>query len=333
MNIVDLSLRQKICSLFIISLSDFQMIPEEYIEFISHLGGIIYFYHKGDTVEMLRDQIAFVRKKVHFPFISVDEEGGRVAKNSNLLCLDSSAPYTLKGKPVSAVYRHARELGKHLKYSGFNLDFAPVADVCYRPENSVVGDRAYSDSFPEAAEMIEAAVKGFRDAGVACTLKHWPGHGGTAEDSHRERAVVRKSLNEMRSDEFLPFISGINAGADMLMTGHITVPAVDSRPASLSSKWINILRDECGFNGVVITDSLKMKALCGICQENELALRALQAGNDMVLMPKDYIKSVQCVIRAVECGIISEDMIDAKLKRINRLKSEIMQVYGETATC
>ena len=76
-----------------------------------------------------------------------------------------------------------------------------------------------------------------------------------------------------------------------------------------------------------------MKALCGICQENELALRALQAGNDMVLMPKDYIKSVQCVIRAVECGIISEDMIDAKLKRINRLKSEIMQVYGETATC
>ena len=122
---------------------------------------------------------------------------------------------------------------------GFNLDFAPVADVWTNPANTVIGDRAYSDSFAQAAELVPAAVEGFHDAGIMCTLKHFPGHGDTATDTHTGAAMVDKGVDELMAGELKPFIAGIEAGADMVMAGHITMTAIDPRAsASLSSEVV-----------------------------------------------------------------------------------------------
>jgi beta-N-acetylhexosaminidase len=211
---------------------------------------------------------------------------------------------------------------------GFNLDFAPVADVWSNPENTVIGKRAYSDNYEQAAELVGTAADGFHAGGVLCTLKHFPGHGDTAEDSHYSSAYVKKSLEELEKEEFLPFESGISHGADFVMVGHLIVPDVDEAPATLSKTFIeDILRGELGFQGIVITDALQMSALAGNYSSEEIAVRAVQAGNDMLLEPADFKTSVQALEQAVVSGTITEERIDQSVARILscKLKAGIVQ--------
>lgn len=155
-------------------------------------------------------------------------------------------------------------MGQELHSLGFNLDFAPIADVNSNPQNPVIGERAFSSDAAVASQMVAAAVQGFTDGGVLCCLKHFPGHGDTATDSHQGYAQTDKTLEQMEQLEFLPFVSGIDAGAPMVMVGHITAPNVttDGLPASLSYELITgILREQLGFQGVVTTDALNMGAI------------------------------------------------------------------------
>ncbi len=323
----DSELIKIISQLFIVSNETFFSIPEQMEAYKRNLGGVIFFNYRTDSMQTMLDQVSAVRSEVDNPFISVDEEGGSVSRISNLLGIGIPSPYSLKGKGKMAAHAHAFTIGVLLSRFGFNLNFAPVADICCGEGNACIGDRAYSNKVSEASSMVACAVHGFHAGRVRCTLKHWPGHGGAQGDSHQSKAIVDRTIEELYREDLRPFKAGIEAGADLVMTGHITVPSVDSLPASLSERWISCLRDVFGFKGVIITDSLKMKALSSY-QEDELALMALKAGNDMALMPRDYLASVDVIMRAVESGELSMDLIRQKIERIRRVKSNEPHPFG-----
>ena len=216
-------------------------------------------------------------------------------------------------------------IGGYLKKLGFQLDFAPVADVNTNPDNPVIGERAFSGEPETAAEMVSAAIKGFHEAGIACCIKHYPGHGDTSADTHDGYASTDKSWQELLSCELIPFISGIDAGADLVMAAHISAPSVtgDERPASLSYELINVkLRGELGFEGVVATDSLAMGAVTLEYSPAEAALAALNAGADLLLMPESYREAYEGVLAALESGELPVSRIDESALRILRLKEE-----------
>ena len=195
-----------------------------------------------------------------------------------------------------------------------------MADVWSNPDNPVIRTRAYSDDFFQAAELVAAAVEGFHAGGVVCTLKHFPGHGDTVSDSHYGAAYVTKSLEELRQEELLPFRAGIEAGADMVMIGHLTVPALDTMPAPFSHAVVTeLLREELGFTGVVITDALEMGAL-GDYTSGEIAVLAVQAGVDLLLCPGDPAEALGALSQAVKEGELSRERIDESVLRILRMK-------------
>jgi len=206
---------------------------------------------------------------------------------------------------------------------GFNQNYAPVADVWTNPDNQVIATRAYSNTPETAAELVASAVKGFQDNGIIATLKHFPGHGETAEDTHTQTAFSYKSLEELFSCEFLPFQAGISAGADFVMCAHITVPKVDNVPATLSKIFItNILRGELGFQGVVITDAMEMGAISDQYSSDVAAVKAIQAGCDMILCPEDMQLAIQGILDAVSKGELSEERIDQSVRRILSVKEK-----------
>lgn len=252
-------------------------------------------------------------------FVAVDEEGGRVARVGNTLgIVVLEDMYTYREEGTETAYANALTLGSMLRDLGFNLDFAPVADVWTNPANTVIGTRAYSSDPKEAAELVAAAVQGFADSGIACSVKHFPGHGDTQEDSHDGVAYLDRSLEDWWSCEALPFAAGIQAGADMVMVGHITMSAVDSQyPASLSPEVVTgLLREEMGFDGVVVTDGMEMGAIVDYYGA-DAAVLAIEAGCDLVLLPMDAEASAQAVLEQVP-----EERIDESVLRILTLKAQ-----------
>jgi len=217
---------------------------------------------------------------------------------------------------------NALTIAKDLVACGFNTDLAPVADVWSNPDNTVIGDRAYSDDYEEAAELVAAAVAGFHEGGVACTLKHFPGHGDTSADSHYGSVYIYKSMDEIRAEELLPFKAGIEAGADAVMMGHLIVTDVDEDlPAVFSYEMVTeILRGELGFDGVVMTDALQMQAMTDHYSSGEIAVKAVKAGVDMLLCPLDLDAAVEALLAAVESGEITEERINESVLRILTLK-------------
>lgn len=291
------------------------------------VGGVILFaknlQDRNQTVSMISNFQKYAKEYNGIGlFISVDEEGGRVARIAQKLGTTKLNPmYEYREQGTGVAYDNAVTLAKSLSQFGFNLDFAPVADIWSNSQNKVIGDRAYSDNCEKTAELVSSAVEGFHSENIMCTLKHFPGHGDTAEDSHTGSAYVYKTLGELRNNELLPFRAGIGAGADMVMAGHITVPEVDSLPASLSAVMItDILRGELAYDGVVITDSLSMEALTGYYGSDKIAVMAVQAGNDLLLCQSGMKDMVRALENAVASGEITQERIDESVRRILKLK-------------
>lgn len=255
------------------------------------------------------------------PLVTVDEEGGRVARLMNAVGTTKlNSMYSYRGLGTQVAYDNAQTLARDIAAYGFNTDFAPVADVWTNKQSNAIGDRAYSDDYDEAAELIASAVSGFRDAGVICCLKHFPGHGSTAADSHNGAATVDKTLPQLRQEDLKPFVSGIAAGADMVMVGHLTVPSMDDLPASLSHKIVtNLLRYDLGFRGVIVTDGLQMQALAQYT-DGEKAVLALAAGNDMLLEISDVPGAVAAVEQALADGTLTQAALDQSVLRVLQLK-------------
>lgn len=288
------------------------------------VGGILYSLQNLTGTEQTIDMIAGMQAMSKIPlFIAADEEGGtvrRLMKKLGTTNIDSM--YNYKDKGAETAYQNARTIASDMASFGFNLDFAPVADVWSNPDNHVIGKRAYSDDYIQAAELVGSAVYGFHDGGVLCTLKHFPGHGDTVEDSHKTSAYVYKTKEELYTGELQPFAAGIVAGADFVMMGHLCIESMDAQnPATLSSAIIQgTLRQDLGFQGIVITDALQMSAIANNYTVEEVAVNAVLAGNDMLLEPVDVGRTVDALMDAVAQGIISEERIDESVMRILKLK-------------
>lgn len=286
------------------------------------VGGLIYSVDNLVTQEQTREMITNTQSYSKLPlFISADEEGGNVGRLMYKLGTTwVNSMYSYKDQGADTAYANAKTIGTDMVSCLFNTDFAPVADVWTNPDNTVIGDRAYSDDFEQAAELVASAVRGFTDAGVICCLKHFPGHGDTSTDTHEGAAVVSKSLDELRAGEFLPFVSGIEAGADMVMIGHITVTSVDPEPATISKAIItDVLRGELGWDGVVISDSLDMGALAGY-DNGEVCVKFLEAGGDILLGIPDIETALTALEAAVTDGRLTESRIDESVQRVLELK-------------
>lgn len=255
------------------------------------------------------------------PLISVDEEGGRVARLMNTVGTTKlGSMYSYRAQGTQGAHDNAQTIARDIAAYGFNTDFAPVADVWTNKRSNAIGDRAYSDDYDEVAELVAAAVKGFHDGGVICCLKHFPGHGSTETDSHNGAATVDKTLPQLRQEDLKPFVSGIAAGADMVMVGHLTVPTMDDVPASVSRKIVtNLLRYDLGFRGVIVTDGLQMQALAQYT-DGEKAVLALAAGNDMLLEISDVPGTVAAIEKALDDGTLSRAALDQSVLRILQLK-------------
>lgn len=299
------------------------------------VGGIIYFRENIESRQQLTSMLNHMqeisKERTGLPvFLGVDEEGGRVTRVYGSSITD--IPYVEDMYSIGnsldpqLAYNAGNTIGCYLKDLGFNVDFAPVADIFTNPANTVIGDRAFGSTAETASEMVPMCTRGLQDAGVEAVLKHFPGHGDTAEDSHSGYASSYKSLDELKQCEFLPFQAGISAGASFVMMGHISLPNIlDSQvPASLSSLVVqDLLRQELGFDGVIITDALNMGAVSENYTSADAAVKAVEAGVDMLLMPADFAGAYHALVNAVYTGKISEQRIDESVRRIIQVKEKL----------
>lgn len=256
-------------------------------------------------------------------FIGVDEEGGRVARIANAGIMDTphfSSMYEVgaSGDPQEA-YRVGKEIGTYLADLGIDTDFAPVADVWSNAKNQVIGDRSFGTDPEKVAEMVTEAVRGFHDSQIRTAVKHFPGHGNTAEDSHSGFAYNYGTKEELENGEWKPFAAGIKEQSEFVMVGHICCPNIlsEETPASLSEELVTgVLRNEMKFNGIIITDAMDMGAVTAHYSSGEAAVRALEAGVDMILMPEHFQEAYEAVLQAVRDGRISEERIQESVSRI-----------------
>lgn len=287
------------------------------------VGGIVYFAKNLESQDQVKEMIDNSQKDSSIGlFVATDEEGGVVNRLMDTVGTTYiGSMYYYKDDGDETAYENAYTIANDMSALGFNLDFAPVADVWSNPDNTVIGERAYSDDYAQAAELVGNAVKGFNDGGVMCTLKHFPGHGDTAEDSHYSSAYVHRTKEEIMADEMQPFRSGIEAGAEFVMVGHLIVPDIDEVPATLSYKIATgILRDELKFEGVAITDSFEMESIADNYSVDDAVVMSVKAGMDMILQPKNMASAVNSIEQAVADGELSEDRIDESVRRILTLK-------------
>jgi len=279
--------------------------------------------------------------------ISTDQEGGRISRLPSRATKFPSNLIIGKKNSATLSYQIGSILGTEMKAYGFNMDFAPVLDVVTNPQNTVIGDRSFGSNPDLVSTLGVATMKGISSSGVIPVVKHFPGHGDTSVDSHQELPVSNATLPHLHSFELLPFVKAIQNGASVVMMAHIKFPNVDPSglPASLSEVFISdILRNELGFTGVVITDDLHMEAITKHYSVGDAAIKAVQAGADVVLVCHsldEQEQAMNALVNAVKTGQISEERINESIKRIAMLKqhydltdepSSIAAVFSEVGT-
>lgn len=291
------------------------------------LGGVVLFGHNIDPdparVRRLCDELHGINAGELL--VHSDEEGGDVTRVQvhTGSSLPGAAALGQLGD-VALTRRVAGAHGAHLRCLGIDVDLAPVADVNSDPANPVIGIRSFSGDTARAAEQVAAYVEGLQDAGVLACAKHFPGHGDTAVDSHLSLPTLKLSLQEIRDRELVPFRAALDAGVAAVMPGHLTIPAVDAEPASLSAPWYGILRDELGFDGLTITDALDMKAVADEHGVPGAAVLALRAGADVLCLGNTreiddeqmYSETLAAIVAAVEFGALTrERLVQARDRR------------------
>ena len=260
--------------------------------------------------------------------IAADEEGGTVVRVADKASFGVEDPGDMRALgntgDVDLAESEANRVGSYLRDIGVNLDFAPVADITDDQDNFVYL-RSFGGDAQLVAEMVAAQVRGFGRAGTLCSPKHFPGIGGAAGDAHVESISLDRTLDEMRERELVPFAAAIKEDVPLIMVGHMTCTGIDpSMPASLSHVMVTeVLREEMGYGGAIITDSMVMAAINDHFSQEEMGVLALEAGCDLILTPENWYAVFDGIIDAVGSGRLTEKRIDESVCRIVRLKRRI----------
>lgn len=337
----ELTLEQKVAQLFIVTPESITGVDvavaagDTTREAITEhpVGGICYFAANLQTPEQTREMIRnsqnYSKDACGLPlFTCVEEEGGSAAQVAGNEAFDVQDVGDMSVIGVTGDTTKAQDaayaIGSYLVDLGFNVDFAPVADIVMA-EDEIIADRSFGSTPDEVASMVGAQVEGFSRAGILCAAKHFPGIGGAESDSHNGHLYSQQTAEEMKKWSIVPFEAAIQKNVPMIMVGHLSCLGIDGSkgdlPASLSPAVIGgILRDELGYDGLVVTDSLEMSAATKACDSDEQAVLAIKAGADLVLMPQDFDEAYKGLLDAVRSGDISESRIDESVRRIINAK-------------
>ena len=295
------------------------------------LGGVILFARnvaEPEQVAELTYQAARLVPDLQ-AWVGVDQEGGRVAR--------LKAPFTewppmatlgLSGD-VRLAGQFGRALAAEVRAVGITLDFAPVLDVHTNPKNPVIGDRALADKADEVARLGSTIIRELQGEGIAACGKHFPGYGDVSTDPHLEFCLVEQPLERLREVEFVPFKAAVEAEVASIMMAHVLVPALDERvPATMSEPIVSLLRDELGYDGVILSDDLEMKAIANQHDVSDAAVLAIEAGCDGVLVcSADHdvqAAAVEALVHAVEQERLPVSRIDDALRRQQRAKERFL---------
>lgn len=326
-----LSMDEKIGQLIIAGFEGTEL-NDEVVKLVDEykVGGFILFSRnildENQTIKLLND-IKDLNSKNNIPlFLSIDEEGGRVSRlPKSYVKLPEAAVFGKKNNKALS-YELGKILGERVKALGFNMDFSPVLDINSNPKNPVIGNRAFGSNVETVVENGIEAMLGIKETNVISVVKHFPGHGDTSVDSHVNLPMVDKTKDELKSFELVPFINAIENDADAIMIAHILYPKIDSNPATMSSKIIDdLLRNELGFNGIVISDDMTMGAIVENYTLKEAVLSFLKGGGDIALICHGYeniLKAVESIKEAVRTGELPEEKINEKVYRILSIKEK-----------
>lgn len=313
-----LTLKQKVGQLFV------HTIPNEYTQYNRNrlrkvieeygVGGVL--FSSGEVEKQVR-LTNYMQELSEIPLlVTFDGEWGLAMRlkdtpgfpfNRVLGCIEND----------SLLYEYGREVARQCRAIGVHVNFAPVADVDNNPDNPVINSRSFGSSPQRVAGKVAAYVRGLEDGGVLAVCKHFPGHGDTEVDSHKALPELPFNRSRLDSVELYPFRKAVEAGAGGVMTGHLHVPALGKKPASISYDIISVLKNELNFRGLVFTDALEMKGISG--HEN-ICAQALAAGNDMLLVPRDLKSALKGVMAAVRRGQLSEKLIEEKCRKVLTFK-------------
>lgn len=332
----NLTLDQAIGQLFMVGLPGPKLNPG-FADLIRKwsIGNVVLFARNltdgGQAQELTSDLQRLITEATGLPaLISADQEGGIV-----LRLVEGATPFPgnmAVGATHNPAYARdiAHAIGKELLSLGININLAPVLDINNNPRNPVIGVRSFGSTVEQVTQFGRAAVAGYRQAGILCVAKHFPGHGDTEVDSHTSLPTIDRSLTELRERELVPFAAAVDAGLDAIMTAHILFPQLDSVPATLSHPILTVLlREEMGFQGLIITDSMRMAGITHGYGPGEAAVEALKAGCDILLysaMGEVEEQGIAAVHEAVRRGELSEERIYASAQRIVTMKERLGRV-------
>lgn len=330
--IANMTLDEKIGQMVIVGLDGTSMKQrdKEMIE-TYRVGGFILYkdnMRDADQILSLLNQLKEENQENQIPlWLSLDQEGGKVNRMPAEFTKFPPAAEVGKVDNIDYTKQIGEAIGEAVSALGFNMDFAPVLDINSNPKNPIIGNRSYGIDAESVITHGLETMKALQSNQVAAVVKHFPGHGDTSVDSHLDLPVVNKSLAELKAFELLPFVEAIKQNTDAIMIAHLLIPKIDKTyPASLSKILIsNLLREDLGYDGVVITDDMTMGGITDHFKVGEAAVTSVQAGSDLILIGHEYDKQVSVIKalkKAAREGVISSEMLDKSVYRILQLKEK-----------
>lgn len=331
MKIEELSLEEKIGQLFMVGIEEKEI--QEITQLIQEnkIGGVVLYkknYHTYGEMLQFINQIKKINRKNALPIlISIDQEGGRVNRMPPEILNLKSATQIANTKDLECAKESGKIIGTMLKKTGISMNYAPVLDIRRFKEKHAIGDRCYGENKEEVSKYGIEVMKEMQKQGVISVIKHFPGHGLTKKDSHFRIPKIKEKIEVLEKEDIVPFERAIKEGADAIMVGHLILKDVDKRyPASLSKKVIQTyLIEKYQYDGLIMTDDLKMMAIQLHYNMKKAVLKAIEAGNDIVMIGLPYKKIkkiIKYIAKKVKKGKIKEERINLSVEKIMKIKEK-----------
>ena len=331
-----MSVDKKIGQLFMTGISGKALTAEESRFIQEHnIGGVILFSHNYENPAQLAELINSIQQlRDDYPlFIATDHEGGRVQRfKEPFSILPSARDIALLDSPKTAFFL-SKIVAAELRCCGVNLNFSPVCDILVNAKNKVIGDRAFSNQEDQVTKFVSSVIRAYKTTDLMCCAKHFPGHGATTKDSHYSLPIVKTTMEELKEREFKPFVKAVKSRVEFIMMAHLIVDSINpDLPCSLAKEAYEIIRRDLKFQKIIITDDMQMGAITEHFGLDEASFMAIEAGADIVEF-RDFentVKSLEYFKKSHKVKKISNQLIQEKVTRIEKVKKEFLSEYKPT---